>query len=104
MCAFGRVHSFIIVGGDATVLSVFAAKACRVDLRQHSRFILRPGEFFDLRELQRQVKEGQYVPPEATVLSAEEVRKGREALDDIGAERLFAETAAGSCLCCSCSR
>ena len=38
-------EDFIIVGGDWTVLSVFAAAACGVDLREHGRFELRPGEW-----------------------------------------------------------
>ena len=96
---------FIIVGGDSTVLSVFAAAACGVDLRNHARFELRPGEFFDLPDLQRQVKAGEYVPPEMIELSAEQVKRGRDYLDDeIGAARLFSESAAGSCLCCACER
>ena len=40
---------FVIVAGDATVLSVFAAAACKCELTEHAQFTLRPGEFFDVR-------------------------------------------------------
>jgi hypothetical protein len=39
----------VIIAGDATPLSVFAAAACGLDLREHARFTLGPGEWFDLQ-------------------------------------------------------
>ena len=95
---------FVIIGGDATVLSVFAAAACGVDLREHSRFELPPGDYWDLRELVRDWKAGTFEPKVVSLPSEMEARQGRAALNDMGASRLFAESAAGSCLCCSCSR
>ena len=65
---------FLIVGGDATVLSVFAAAACGVDLREHSRFTLPPGQFWDLRELVRDWKAGTFEPREVGFPTDEEVR------------------------------
>jgi len=94
---------FIVVGGDSTVLSVFAAAACGVDLREHGRFELRPGEFFDLRELVSDWKAGSFVPVEQKPLTKDEVRAGREVLEELG-PKIFGETGAGSCLCCDCRR
>ena len=48
------------IPGDSTVLSVFAAAACGVDLREHALQFVRPGEFYDLRELQKQWKAGTF--------------------------------------------
>ena len=95
--------TFIIIGGDATVLSVFAAAACGADLREHARFQLQPGEFFDLAELQRQVRAGEFEERKVSPPSDEEVRQGRAQLREMGS-RMFSDTAAGSCLCCSCVR
>ena len=88
---------------DATVLSVFAAAACGADLREHARFQLQPGEFFDLAELQRQVRAGEFEERKVSPPSDEEVRQGRAQLREMGS-RMFSDTAAGSCLCCSCVR
>lgn len=85
----------IIVGGDGTVLSIFAAAACGVNLREHSRFVLRAGEFWDLRELAKEVQAGRF--EEATEIplpSDESIASGRAAIRDLG-PRMFSETAAG---------
>ena len=86
---------FVIVPGDYTVLSVFAAAACGVDLREHGRFELRPGEFYDLRELTRDVRAGRFEPMQQRVLTEREVAQGREAIREIG-PKIFSETEAGS--------
>ena len=86
---------FIIVAGDAAVLSVFAAAACGVDLRQHENFLLRPGEFYDLRELVPAVKEGRFEPMALRAPTDEEITRGREALRQLG-PKVFADTEAGS--------
>ena len=86
---------FIIVGGDAAVLSIFAAAACAVDLREHGRFELRPGAFYDLRELVQSWREGRFVAMEPETPSEEDVARGRAALRDLG-PRVFSETEAGS--------
>ncbi len=86
---------FIIVAGDAAVLSVFAAAACGVDLRQHEDFLLRPGEFYDLRELVPAVKEGRFEPMALRAPTDEEITRGREALRQLG-PKVFADTDAGS--------
>lgn len=85
----------VIVGGDSTVLSAFAAAACGVDLGEHGRFELRPGEFHDLRELQAAVRMGTYIEPKLDKPSAEAVAAGRAALQEMGS-RMFADTAAGA--------
>ena len=94
---------FIIIPGDSTVLSVFAAAACGVDLREHARFELRPGEFYDLRELQKQWKAGTFEPMALALPTDDEVKAGRSVLNEMG-PKIFAETGAGSCLCCACAR
>lgn len=99
---------FIIVGGDGDVLSILAAAACGVDLREHGRFALAPGDFWDLRELVREYRAGSFAGPEPTAVPAwlpseAEAKAGREVLADIGS-KLFSDTAAGSCLCCDCFR
>lgn len=86
---------FVIVGGDATVLSVFAAAACGVDLREHSRFELRPGDFFDLDEVVRESKAGRFRAMQQSWPSAEDEAKAREILREMG-PRIFSETEAGS--------
>ena len=86
---------FIIVPGDGTVLSVMAAAACSVDLREHARFSLPPGQFWDLRELVALWKAGDFVEMEAAVQTDEDTALGRQALRDIG-PNLFSETEAGS--------
>lgn len=85
----------IIVGGDATVLSIFAAAACAVDLRDHSLFELEPGHFFDLNVLIRNVRAGKFVAAEPRWPTEEEVQRGRAALREIG-PRVFADSEAGS--------
>jgi len=85
----------IIVGGDATVLSIFAAAACAVDLREHSRFELPPGDFFDLNELILEVKEGKFTSKAVGAPTDEQIENGREALREFG-PRIFSETEAGS--------
>lgn len=94
---------FVIVGGSSEVLSVFAAAACEADLREHHRFELPPGGFFDLRELVRLWKDGSFVEAEVPLPSDAEARRGRVELADMG-PRLFSDTAAGACLCCACAR
>lgn len=86
---------FVIIGGDATVLSVFAAAACSVDLREHGQFELPAGEYYDLRELVSECAAGSFRGREIPQLSAREVSDGRDVLRDIG-PNLFSETAAGS--------
>ena len=86
---------FVIIGGDATVLSILAAAACNVDLREHARFWLPPGAFWDLREVQRDWRSGTFQEMALDEPSAEDVRRGQQALRDIG-PRLFSETVAGS--------
>ena len=61
---------FVLIAGDGDVLSILAAAACGVDLREHSRFELRPGEFVDLRELQADVRAGRFTPREAAAVHA----------------------------------
>ena len=85
----------MIIGGDATVLSILAAAACNVDLREHARFWLPPGAFWDLREVQRDWRSGTFQEMALDEPSAEDVRRGQQALRDIG-PRLFSETEAGS--------
>ena len=51
---------FVIVGGDLTVLSVFAAAACKCELTEHAQFTLRPGGFFELPELVREYAAGTF--------------------------------------------
>jgi len=89
--------NFIIIGGDATVLSVFAAAACGVDLRTHNAYTLRQGEFFDLRELCADVRAGRYEPRvgEQAPTTAAEIEEGRRRLREMG-PRMFSDTAAGS--------
>lgn len=94
---------FVIIGGDAAVLSVFAAAACGTDLRDHGRFTLPPGGWYDLRQLVADYKAGRFEEAPLPAPSAEEVTRGREALREMG-PRIFSDTAAGSCLCCSCKR
>ena len=97
---------FVVVGGDATVLSVFAAAACGADLREHSKFELPPGSWYDLRELVRSYKEGTFTPAEripSWLPSDQEAKRGRDVINDMG-EGVFSESAAGSCLCCECFR
>ena len=88
-------QEFLIVGGDANVLSIFAAAACGWDLREHGRFTLRPGEFFVLKELQEQVRNGSFVPMALNEPTARDIAEGRQALIDIG-PKIFGETGAGS--------
>ena len=85
----------VIVPGDATVLSVFAAVAAGVDLRDHSRFELRPGTFYDLRALVRDVRAGTFEPLPLAERTEGEIARGRAAIRDIG-PKLFSETEAGS--------
>lgn len=87
--------TFLIVGGDATVLSVFAAAACQVDPRLHSRFELEPGGFFDLRQLQRDYRAGTFTPSTMPSLTEEEVEQGRRVIRELG-PRVFSETGAGA--------
>ena len=86
---------FVIIAGDASVLSVLAAAAAGADLREHARFELRPGEFWDLDELVRKYKSGEFTEREQMALSEEELARGRDALRDIG-PKLFSDTEAGS--------
>ena len=87
---------FVIIAGDSTVLSVFACAACGVDLREHSRFELPPGGFYDLRALRREWQEGRFTePPPFLGGTDDEVRRGRDALREYGSA-LFSETAAGA--------
>jgi len=87
---------FVIIPGDGTVLSVLAAAACGVDLREHPRFELPPGAYYDLRELCKEWREGRFEEKPAFVGGTdEEVAKGRAALQQEGSA-LFSETAAGS--------
>jgi broad specificity phosphatase PhoE len=87
---------FVIVGGDASVLSILAAAACGVDLREHSRFELRPGEFFDLHALRRDVEAGRFEERAAAAEPSEqEVAAGRAVLRELG-PRIFSETEAGA--------
>ena len=69
--------------------------ACGVDLRQHEDFLLRPGEFYDLRELVPAVKEGRFEPMAMRAPTDEEITRGREALRQLG-PKVFADTDAGS--------
>ena len=94
---------FLIIGGDDSVLSIFAAAACGADLRDHSRFSLGPGEFWDLRELVQDCKAGRFQERAVSWPSEDAVKRARAALKDYG-PRLFSDTEAGSCLCCSCAR
>ena len=77
------------------MLSVLAAAACGVDLREHSRFELASGGFFDLRELTREVQAGEFRRREVAKPSDDEIAVGREALRELG-PRVFADTDAGS--------
>lgn len=86
---------FIIVGGDSSVLSILAAAACGVDLREHSRFELPPGGFVDLQQLAREVQAGRFEKVDLPALSEEEIAQGREALRQLG-PRVFSESSAGS--------
>ena len=88
-------QEFLVVGGDANVLSMFAAAACGWDLREHGRFTLRPGEFFVLKELQEQVRNGSFVPMALNEPTARDIAEGRRALIEIG-PKIFGETGAGS--------
>ena len=85
----------VIIGGDATVLSVLAAAACAVDLKEHARFTLPPGGFFDLRELVAEVRAGRYRAADVPPPSDAEVAAARMTLREMG-PRLFSETAAGA--------
>lgn len=85
----------VIVAGDGTVLSVFAAASCGADLREHARFELPPGDFFDLPQLTREYQEGTFRPRPIAPASAEGIAAGRAALQEFG-QALFSETAAGS--------
>ena len=75
---------------------MFAAAACGDELTEHTRYELPPGDFWDLRELQREVRQGTFRPIVWDAPSDEEAGRGRAALRDMGAGRLFTETAAGS--------
>ena len=86
---------FVIVAGDATVLSVFTAAACGVDLREHSLFELRPGEFYDLNEVVREYKAGRFQRMERNEPSDEQIAQGRAALRELG-PKVFSDTEAGS--------
>jgi len=86
---------FVIIGGDVTVLSIFAAAACGVDLREHAAFELRPGEFWDLDEVVHDYKAGRFMGMIQRSAPTEEVEEGRAALRDLG-PRIFADSAAGS--------
>ena len=86
---------FIIVGGDSSVLSIFAAAARAVDLREHSRFELPPGAFYDLQELVRDWRAGRFKSQELARPTDEEIEKGRAALRAFGPV-IFADTEAGS--------
>lgn len=89
--------NFIIIGGDAAVLSIFAAAACGVDLRTHHAYTLRPGEFFDLRELVADVRAGRYEPRvgDQAPTTAAEIEEGRRRIRELG-PKMFADTDAGS--------
>lgn len=86
---------FVIVPGDATVLSVFAAAACKCELTEHAQFTLRPGEFFDVRELVQEFAAGTFRPVALETPSAADIARGREVLREMG-PRIFGETEAGS--------
>ena len=87
---------FVIIPGDGTVLSVFTAATCGVDLREHHRFEQPPGAYADLREVCREWKEGRFEERPAFLGGTdEEVAQGRDALREIGGT-LFSETEAGA--------
>lgn len=66
-----------------------------MDLREHARFELRPGDFFDLDQLVRNYRAGNFREAEQVVPSEDDLAKGQEALREIG-PKIFADTAAGS--------
>lgn len=86
---------FIIIPGDSTVLSVFASAACGCDLREHAKFELPPGSFYDLSQVVRDYQAGSFTPIEPTVPSPEEILAGRERLRREGPS-IFATSEAGS--------
>ena len=94
---------YVIIGGSWEVLSVFAAAACGADLREHYRFELPPGGFYDLREVVSQWKAGTFEEAKVALPTDAEARRGRDVLDE-NVEKLFGETSAGACLCCECFR
>jgi len=85
----------IIIGGDSTVLSVFAAAACGMDLSEHWRFELPPGGFFYLPELVRDVNAGNFQCSVLQPPTNESIAAGRAALREIGSSALFTTTHAG---------
>ena len=96
-CSYTRYVRYVRCVRDyvCRTRSVLAAAACGVDLREHSRFELRPGEFYDLAELVRDVDSGRFQAAEPQWYSEEEILRGRAALRELG-PRIFAETEAGS--------
>jgi broad specificity phosphatase PhoE len=86
---------FIIIPGDATVLSVLACAACGVDLREHDAFMLRPGAFYDLQSVVADYRAGRFRPMEPLVPTAEDISLGRERLRSMG-PNTFATSEAGS--------
>ena len=90
-CRYGG-GDFVIVGGDATVLSVFAAAACSIDLREHSRFELRPGDFYDLRDLVREVRSRPDLPRIASRRPISDLPPSRVRCGELRAPRISARS------------
>lgn len=84
----------VIIGGDSSVLSVFAAAACEVDLQDHFHFELPQGGFYYLPEIQRDVKAGNFSDAELFEPTLESVEAGRAELRRIG-PKLFEAKGAG---------
>ena len=75
-----------------------ASATHRTPLHPHAtpaQFTLRPGEFYDLRELGREFKAGTFKPMTLDTPTDGDIARGREVLRELG-PKMFGETEAGS--------